>query len=108
MVPSSAASLKSGFLSFNRKQLSKTTMEESTIMPIAITREPIVTTLSEKPAKLIKINVASSEIGMELPTIRLALKSPKKIKSTSIEKTTPRTNVCPTELNDEIMLSDAS
>ncbi len=83
-------------------------MEESTIIPIAITREPIVTTLSEKPAKLIKIRVASSEIGMELPTIRLALKSPKKIKSTSMENRTPKISVSATELNDSIILSAES
>ena len=83
-------------------------MDESTIIPMAMTSAPIVTILSENPAKLIKISVARRDIGIELPTIRLALKSPKKIKSTIIENTTPRTSVSATELKEDLMLSAAS
>ena len=108
LVPAIAASLKSGRSSFRRKQLSNTTIEESTIIPMAITSAPIVTTFSEKPAKLMKISVARREIGIELPTIRLALISPKKINNTSMEKRTPSTSVCATELKEDLMLSAAS
>ena len=54
---------------------------------------------------LIRISVASREMGMELPTIRLALKSPKKMNSTAMEIRTPAISVFPTDHREEVMIS---
>ena len=108
LVPISAASRKPGFLSFARKQLSSTTLELSTIIPMAITSAPSVMIFSEKPATAMTITVTSREMGMALPTIRLAFPSPKKINSTSIDRITPMSSVLPTDFTARRIISDAS
>ena len=108
LVPASAASLKSGFFSCIRKQLSITTMEESTIIPMAMTREPIVTIFSEYPMAFIRINVTKSDTGMDAPTINDALISPKNRNRTTIDSTIPRISVCPTDQMESTMVSLAS
>ncbi len=104
-VPFSADSWYSPVSSFSRKQLSNTTIELSTIIPIAMTNAPKVTTLNVNPSIFMPIIVANREMGIELPTIRLALKSPKKINSTNMDKMTPNTSVSATEDNEEIIAS---
>ena len=64
-------------LSMARKQLSSTTMELSTIMPTPRTRALIVMTFKVKPTLVIRIRDTRMEVGIELPTIRDALISPK-------------------------------
>ena len=80
-------------------------MELSTIMPIAITSAPIVTTLKVKSSMFIPIIVANREIGIALPTIRLARISPKKKNRTIMENNTPSASVLPTEERDEMIIS---
>ena len=82
-----------------------TTMALSTIIPMPITRAPMVIMFREKPMNFIKRNVTSSDTGMELPTIRLPLKSPKKINRTSMVITMPTTSVCAMETRESMMVS---
>ena len=96
-APLTAASGKSRPWSVARKQLSMTTMELSTIIPIAITRAPMVIIFRSNPRRYMITSVAKTERGMELPTIRDARRSPKKISRTSMAKTTPRASVSPTD-----------
>ena len=56
-----------------RKQLSRTTMELSTIMPTPRTRPLVVIVFKEKPHAVIKIRDIKIDVGMELPTINDAL-----------------------------------
>ena len=81
LVPSRAASLKEvapfPIFSFALKQLSRTLIELSTIIPTPRTRLPRVITFREKPMALINMRAARMEIGMEVPTIRDAFTSPK-------------------------------
>ena len=107
-APTSAASLKCSFLSFDRKQFSSTTLELSTIIPMAMTSAPRVMMFNEKPATAMTITVTSREMGMALPTIRLAFQSPKKMNSTIMDRITPMSSVLPTELADCKIMSDAS
>ena len=72
---------------------------------MAITREPIVTIFMEYPIILIRIRVARMDTGMELPTIRLALKSPKKINRTAMDIRTPAISVFPTDHREDVMIS---
>ena len=76
-----------------RKQLSKTTMELSTIMPTPRTRALIVMTFKVKPTLVIRIMDTRMEVGIELPTIRDALISPKKSQMMIMEIITARTIV---------------
>ena len=108
VVPCSAASEKSGTRSLARKQLSITTLELSTIIPMAITRPPSVMIFRENPIIDMTITVINKEIGMEHPTIIDAFQSPKKINSTIMERITPSAKVLPTELRDSIIISEAS
>ena len=73
-----------------------TTMELSTTMPMATTRAMAVTTFKEKSNRSIRARVSSRDRGMELPTMRLALTSPKKTNNTSMARTTPSSRVLPT------------
>ena len=107
-VPSKAACFRSGVLFCLLKQLSITTMEESTIIPMAMTREPSVTMFMENPIILIRIRVRNREMGMEAPTIRLALKSPKNRKIMIMEMTTAITMVSATSLRESRMESASS
>ena len=107
-APTSAASLKCSFLSFDRKQFSSTTLELSTIIPIAMTSAPRVIIFRENPATAMTMTVTNREIGMALPTMRLAFQSPKKINSTIMDRITPMSKVLPTELADCKIMSDAS
>ena len=107
-APCSDASWKSGIRSLERKQLSKTTMELSTIMPIAITRAPNVIIFRENPATAMTIIVTRSEIGMELPTIKLAFQSPKKRNRIIMERITPIKSVLATEPTASLIWSDIS
>ena len=91
-----------------RKQLSSTTMELSTIIPTPRTRPLMVITFKENPKRVMRIRVIRMEVGMELPTIREALKSPKNRNRTTIDKTIPRISVCPTDQMDSTILSLAS
>ena len=88
-----------------RKQLSSTTMELSTIIPTPSTRLDKVTTFKEKPITWIRIRAARMEIGMEVPTIRDALISPKNRKMISMETTTAITMVCITLFKEELISS---
>ena len=85
-----------------------TTMELSTTMPMATTRAMAVTTFREKSNRSIKARVNSRDRGMELPTIRLALRSPKKTNSTSMARTMPKTRVLPTCLRACSTISEPS
>jgi len=90
----------SPFPSVERKQLSRTTMELSTIIPTPSTRDERVTTFKVKPIALIAINVARIEIGIEVPTIRDALISPKNRKIIIMEIITAITMVSITLFKD--------
>lgn len=90
------------------KQLSSTTIELSTIIPTPRVRALMVITLSENPIRSISINAARIDTGMELPTIREALISPKKSHMIIIEITTAMIKVSTTDIRDSIMESDES
>ena len=90
------------------KQLSSTTIELSTIIPTPSVRALMVITLRENPIRSISINAARIETGMELPTIRDALISPKKSHMIIIEITTAMIKVSTTDISDSIMESDES
>ena len=88
-VPVAAASRKSSPSSLQRMQLSSTTMELSTIMPMAMMRaEPVIRSML-KPAKFSRITASRMDRGMLMPTIRLARRSPKKTNSTIMVRMTP-------------------
>ena len=87
-----------------RKQLSRTTMELSTIIPTPRTRPPRVSTFSEKPIVFIAMRAARIEIGMEVPTIRDAFKSPKNRRIITMEITTAAIIVWNT-LTKELLIS---
>ena len=77
-VPASAdfaypSSPLSSHASVALKQLSRTTMELSTIMPTPSTNALMVMTFRENPTLVISISESRMEVGMELPTIRDAL-----------------------------------
>ena len=79
-VPSIAAflvSTKPPPLSVKRKQLSRTTIELSTIIPTPRTRLDRVMTFNVKPMVFMRMRAAKIDTGMEVPTIRDALISPK-------------------------------
>ena len=106
-VPSTAASKK--FLSlFDLKQLSSTTMDASTIIPIPSTNEPMDIRFSEKPAARISVRATITDIGIELPTISEALISPKNINKTIIESITAIISVLNTSLIDSLIYFELS
>ena len=61
----------------DRKQLSSTTIELSTIIPTPSTKLLKVITFKVKPMACIRIRATRMEMGMEVPTIRDARISPK-------------------------------
>ena len=86
-VPSIAAflvSTKPPPLSVKRKQLSRTTIELSTIIPTPRTRLDRVMTFNVKPMVFMRMRAAKIDTGMEVPTIRDALISPKNSQMMSI------------------------
>ena len=110
-VPSIAAflvSTKPPPLSVKRKQLSRTTIELSTIIPTPRTRLDRVMTFNVKPMVFMRMRAAKIDTGMEVPTIRDALISPKNSQMMTIEITTARTIVCATSMRDDLMLSALS
>ena len=106
-VPSSAASIYSRKPCplWERKQLSRTTMELSTIIPTPRTRLPMVTTFNENPMTDIRISAARMDTGIELPTIRDALISPKNRKMMIMEIITAMTMVVVTDFNADVIWS---
>ena len=98
----------SSILSIARKQLSRTTIELSTIMPTPRTRALIVMTFKENPTRVIRIRDTRMEVGIELPTIRDALKSPKNRKMMIMEITTAITMVSATSFKESWMESASS
>ena len=88
-----------------RKQLSNTTMELSTIIPTPSTRELKVITFRENPAALMATSAVRMEIGMEVPTIREAFRSPKNNQIMIMETATAITMVFITELKDDLIIS---
>ena len=112
LVPARAALAKPRApLSFSasvaRKQLSSTTMELSTIMPTPSTRPLMVITFRENPQAVITIRDTRIEVGIELPTIIDALKSPKNTKMMIMEMTTASTMVTATSCR-EVRIESAS
>ena len=109
LVPSKAASRKDvavfPIFSFALKQLSSTLIELSTIIPTPRTRLPRVITFREKPMALIRINAARMEIGMDVPTIRDALMSPKNSHRMIMEMITAITMVSITLFKEALILS---
>ena len=95
-------------LSMALKQLSSTTMELSTIMPTPRTRPLMVMMFSVNPARVITIRDIRMEVGIELPTIRDALKSPKNRKMMIMEITTAITMVSATSFKESWMESASS
>ena len=77
-------------------------------MPTPRTRALIVMTFKENPTRVIRIRDTRMEVGIELPTIRDALISPKNSQMMTIEITTARTIVCATSMRDDLMLSALS
>ena len=105
LLPSRAAlwnSLKP-FPFVERKQLSSTTIELSTIIPTPSTRLPKVITLSENPMTLIITRAARIDTGMDVPTIRDAFKSPKNRKITTIDTIIAAIIVCNTLINEPLI-----
>ena len=88
-----------------RKQLSRTTIELSTIMPTPRTRLPSVITFSEKPMTFIITSAARMEIGIDVPTIMDALKSPKNRKIMTMETITAAIMVCSTLSRELLIIS---
>ena len=104
-APSMAASRKVKLRSRLWKQLSRTTIELSTIIPTPMTRPPNETILKENPKAFIRISVVNTETGIELPTIREAFQSPKKINSTIIQRMIAEISVLITLLTELRILS---
>ena len=74
-------------------------------MPTPSTRAPRVTTFREKPMALMAIRAARMENGIEVPTIRDALMSPKNRKMITMEIITAATMVFITVPRAELMES---
>jgi len=91
-----------------RKQLSRTTIELSTIIPTPSVSALMVMVFKVKPIKLIKISADKMEIGMEVPTIRDAFKSPKNSQIMIMEIMIARTSVWATSFKELIILSASS
>ena len=62
----------------------------------------------ESPISFMAIRETIIEIGMELPTIREAFKSPKNSQITAIEITTAKTSVSTTDFRASFMVSELS
>ncbi len=88
-----------------RKQLSSTTMELSTIIPTPRTRLLRVITFRENPRALMEIRAARMEMGMEVPTIREAFRSPKNRKMITMDTRMAMTMVCITEFREDLIMS---
>ena len=98
----------SRFDSVARKQLSRTTIELSTIIPTPRTRALMVMTFSENPAAVMAIRDSRIDVGIELPTIKEAFKSPKNRKIIIIEIITDSTMVSATSFSESIIVSAVS
>ena len=91
-----------------RKQLSRTTIELSTIMPTPRVSALSVITFMVSPMAFMTIRDTRMETGMELPTIRDARISPKKSQMMIMEMTTAITMVSATDSREETILSALS
>ena len=80
-------------------------MELSTIIPTPRTRLLNVITFKVKPMACMRINAARIEMGMEVPTIREALISPKNKKIITMDTKTAITMVCITLFKEDWMES---
>ncbi len=89
----------------DRKQLSSTTMELSTIIPTPSTMLLRVMTFKVKPMACIRIRATRMEMGMEVPTIREARISPKNTYIISMDTITAMAMVCHTLCKEELMES---
>ena len=87
------------------KQLSSTTIELSTIIPTPRTRLLSVMTFNVNPIALMEISATKIEIGIDVPTIREAFKSPKNRKIIAIDTRTAIPIVCNTEFNEDLIIS---
>ena len=108
LVPASAASLNFMPSSCRLKHISMTTTALSVIIPIESTRPFKDTRFKEIPASFISTSAVRSEMGMVEPTIREPLRSPKKIKMTSIAIRIPSISVVATETRVDSISSAAS
>ena len=112
LVPSSASPMNSTrparFPAVALKQLSNTTMELSTIIPTPSVRALMVMILSENPIRFMSMKAARMEIGMELPTMRDALMSPKNSHMITMEITIAIISVSTTDISDSIIESEES
>ena len=88
-APSMAASAKLRSSFWERKQLSSTTIELSTIMPIPTTSPPSDMMFMVIPVADMITSVAKTESGIEAATISAARQSPRKRKSTSMASARP-------------------
>ena len=95
-------------LSMALKQLSRTTMELSTIMPTPSTSPLMVIMFREKPICVMTIRDMRIEVGIELPTIREAFMSPKNTKMMAMEINTAKTMVTATSFRELKILSASS
>ena len=86
--------------SVERKQLSRTTIELSTIIPTPRTRALRVIMFKEKPAAHMPTRAARIEIGMEVPTIREAFRSPKNRKMMTMDTMTAMIMVWNTDFKE--------
>ena len=106
-LPFSAASwnLSKPLPSVERKQLSSTTIELSTIIPTPSTRLLSVITFREKPMTCIIISATRMDIGMDVPTIIDAFQSPKNRKRITMEMITAMIMVWNTDARDSSIIS---
>ena len=88
-----------------RKQLSSTTIELSTIMPTPSTKLLRVITFRENPMALMEIRAARMEMGIDVPTIRDAFRSPKNRKIITMDTTIAIIMVCITEFKEDLIMS---
>ena len=77
--------MKISYFAVTLKQLSSTTIELSTIIPTPSVNAESVIILREYPITLIMIRAARIDVGIELPTIREALISPKNRKMITMD-----------------------
>ena len=105
LVPWAAASWKERPCSRKRKQLSRMTMELSTIMPMARIRPVPVRTFMSNPAKFSTMIASSTERGILIPTTRLPFQSPKNRNRTAMASNTPTSRVWRMLCRVTVMLS---
>ena len=96
------------YFSMDLKQASSTTMELSTIIPTPRTSEDMVTMLREYPIAHMATRAVSMEIGIEVPTIRDAFRSPKNSIMMIMEMMMAMIMVSNTDVRELKILSEAS